>query len=116
MNYWEKSIIGLGLTPYGLIIPLVTFYYYAELMCGHRIWFNIPDPKTFSVYKLFDPIIDVTGHVWLIALPVALVVFTLYVIKSRQNISWKPIIFFVVGQILVFLLFWKSDIPEWYFD
>lgn len=116
MNDWEKSIIGLGLKPYGFFISIVTFYYYAQCKCGHPVRYNYPDPKSLSLYKLFEPIITFAGNLWLFSLPVALVVLTLYLIKNRQAISWKPIIFFFIGQILILLFFFKSDISEWYFD
>jgi hypothetical protein len=115
MKYLKAMIITLGIIPYGVIISLLTFYFHAGSILGRLPTYSNPDPKELPVYDTYYQVIETTGEVWFYSLFVWLILVPVYLIVSRKNISWKPVLFSIIGQVAGVILF-LSEITNWYMD
>lgn len=115
MNQSRAIIFVLEILPYGFIVSLLTFYFHAGQILGRLPIASSNDPKNFTIYSSYEPLINVTGNIWLFSFIAWTVVVGLYLFLYRGRISWRPILFSAIGQGLAVILF-CSKINEWYVD
>jgi hypothetical protein len=115
MKYWKYIVIALGLIPFSFIISLLTLYFHAGQLLGHLPIANSDDPKNSPIYLMYEPLIDVTGNIWIFSFIAWTVVVGLYLALCPEDDSKRLIIFSAIGHVLAIILF-CSKINEWYMD
>jgi hypothetical protein len=115
MKYLKIVYFILGILPFGFIISLLTFYFHAGNILGRLPSYNHPDPKDFSIYLSYSPLINLTLEVCVYSFFPWLVLILVDSVLYWKNISWRLLLGDSLGYgIILFLLF--SGIIDWYMD
>ena len=111
----KKVYFILGAVPYGFIIPLLTFFFYATFILGRFPFYSSPDPKEIPSYHIFLPIIDFASSIMVGTFLSWFIFSVIYLITSWKNVLWKSIFLSSLGYIICILLFFSS-ITDWWAD
>ena len=115
MKIWRPILIILGLIPFGFIISLLSFYLHAGQLLGRLPRANSNHPQLFSIYSTYQPLVELTGELWIYSFIAWIFLVAIYLFRYRKDASLGHVIFSAIGQGLAVILF-CSEICVWYAD
>ena len=115
MKYWRFVFWLLGIFPIGFGISILSFYFHAGLILGRLPHYNQPDPKELDIYGNYSPFVNWTLEIWFWSFLIWLIISILYLIITRKEINWRPILISGTTQMWAILIFF-SPVLEWYVD
>lgn len=116
MQMINVTFYSLSLFPLLFIISLLSFYFHVRYILGHFPIPSLDDPKHFSIYSFYSPIIQYALLLFIFSIPIWLIIGVMYLITHRKKIIfWKPVTVSFIIYVISIILF-SSEILNWFMD
>lgn len=116
-NWHKQTIILFSVFPAIVSICLLLFYLQATIMLG-----RLPsptgsdDPKGFYQYSFYNPIINFSGEITILQMPIVMLLSIILWFRSPDKKQTRTLIIILAAFYLLTIALMVSDVGSWYAD